>query len=250
MAGQRGREHVVALLERGQHELPRPPRVGEAVEQEERLARAAAVGGGEHGRHGPSVVLDCGACSARIRPTSRTSRSRPTSRRRAILEARVSGASLAGQRRPGLGIVDCALDDCDLSNLHARGAELRRVAIDRSRATGLQLTEATLQDVLFARSRVDLAGISAAGLERVAFVSCHLGQADFQRTRFRSVHFEDCDLRHADFAWARFEDVEMRGCRLEGVRGVEAFRGVRMPWADVVEHAGLFAAACGVDVVD
>ena len=47
VARQRRREHVVPALERGQHQLPRAPRVGEAVQQHERLARAAAVRRGE-----------------------------------------------------------------------------------------------------------------------------------------------------------------------------------------------------------
>jgi hypothetical protein len=43
VAGQRGGEHVVAALQRRQHELPRPPGVEEAVQQDERRPAAAAV---------------------------------------------------------------------------------------------------------------------------------------------------------------------------------------------------------------
>ena len=52
VAGQRRREHVVAALERGQHELPRPPRVHEAVQAHERRAGAAAVRRTEGAVHG------------------------------------------------------------------------------------------------------------------------------------------------------------------------------------------------------
>ena len=41
--GQRQREHVVPALERGQHELPHAPRVGEAVQQHQRRPGAAAM---------------------------------------------------------------------------------------------------------------------------------------------------------------------------------------------------------------
>jgi hypothetical protein len=47
VTGQRGRENVVAALERRQDELPRAPRVGEAVQAHERRPGAAPVEGGE-----------------------------------------------------------------------------------------------------------------------------------------------------------------------------------------------------------
>jgi hypothetical protein len=51
VAGQRRGEHVVVALERGEHELPDPPRVGEAVQEHERRALAAAVRGREGDVH-------------------------------------------------------------------------------------------------------------------------------------------------------------------------------------------------------
>src|SRR5436190_24086201 len=45
VAGKRGGEDVVVLLERGNHGRPRLPRVGEAVEQDEGRAGAATVKG-------------------------------------------------------------------------------------------------------------------------------------------------------------------------------------------------------------
>ena len=44
--------------------------------------------------------------------------------------------------------------------------------------------------------------------------------------------------------------VEVRGCDLTGLRGVEALRGVRMPWGDVLENASLFATVLGIEIVD
>lgn len=43
MAGEREGEHVVALLEAVEHQLPRAPGVAEAMQQEQRLAAAATV---------------------------------------------------------------------------------------------------------------------------------------------------------------------------------------------------------------
>ena len=84
----------------------------------------------------------------------------------------------------------------------------------------------------------------------VRSASCNLSQATFREGALRAVAFEDCDLRGADFTGARFQDVEVRGCKLDGLRGAGTLRGIRMPWADIVENAGLFAGACGVEALD
>jgi hypothetical protein len=53
VARKRRSEHVVLALERGQHELPHPPRVHEPVQADHRGARASTVGRGEGARHRP-----------------------------------------------------------------------------------------------------------------------------------------------------------------------------------------------------
>ncbi|MEA2168919.1 MAG: hypothetical protein QOF76_2219 [Solirubrobacteraceae bacterium] len=158
-------------------------------------------------------------------------------------------ATLTGKRF-GLSLVDCVMRGCDIANVDARGAALRRVAIRSCRLTGTNLSESALTDVLITDSRLDLSALAAAELERVRFVGCSLAGADLQEARLRTVVFEDCDLREADLRDTRFELVELRGCRLDGVRGAEKFEGVRMPWADVLQNAGIFAAACGVKVLE
>jgi uncharacterized protein YjbI with pentapeptide repeats len=167
-----------------------------------------------------------------------------------IVEARLTGSSLAGERRLGLSLTDCELDDCDLANLDARGAAFRRVAITGGRLTGCNLSESALVDVGFKRCRVDLVAFAASEFERVRFASCNLAQADFQQARLRAVRFEDCDLSGADLSGAKFEQVDIVGCRLDGVRGADALKGVRMRWGDVLENAGLFSAACGVELIE
>ena len=57
-------------------------------------------------------------------------------------------------------------------------------------------------------------------------------------------------LTGADLQGARCERCEIRGCELAGVDGVERLSGTRMTWPDVVQIAGLLAAASGIDVVD
>jgi uncharacterized protein YjbI with pentapeptide repeats len=167
-----------------------------------------------------------------------------------IAEARLTGLSLARERRPGLSLRDCELRDCDLANLDARSGSWLRVAVTGGRLTGCNLGDSTLADVSLEACGADLAAFTSCRIERVRMTSCNLAQADFQAARLRSVVFEDCDLRGADLSDARFDGVDLVGCKLDGIRGAEALRGVRMPWPDVLEHAGLFAAACGVQVLE
>jgi hypothetical protein len=44
--------------------------------------------------------------------------------------------------------------------------------------------------------------------------------------------------------------VELHGCRLEGLRAIGDLKGAAMPWPDVVAHAGAFAQALGVRVLE
>jgi hypothetical protein len=40
------------------------------------------------------------------------------------------------------------------------------------------------------------------------------------------------------------------GLAIESSPGVEALRGARMPWNDVLENGPLFAAALGLEITD
>jgi uncharacterized protein YjbI with pentapeptide repeats len=57
-------------------------------------------------------------------------------------------------------------------------------------------------------------------------------------------------LREATFSGVKLKRVELRGCDLSGLRGVEALRGARMPWNDVLENGPLFAASLGLEIID
>jgi uncharacterized protein YjbI with pentapeptide repeats len=64
------------------------------------------------------------------------------------------------------------------------------------------------------------------------------------------VRFERCVLTGADLQQAHLERCELRGCELGGLHGVDRLRGARLPWPDVVQIAGLLAAAAGIEIVD
>jgi uncharacterized protein YjbI with pentapeptide repeats len=147
-------------------------------------------------------------------------------------------------------LVDGIASDRDWANRQARGLVARRVEVLNCRLTGSELAEATLSDVTFTGCRLDLVGLRMAKLERVVFRDCRMEECDLYQATLTDVLFEQCVLREATFSGATLKRVELRGCNLSAVRGVDALRGARMPWNDVLENAPLFATALGVEIVD
>jgi uncharacterized protein YjbI with pentapeptide repeats len=124
------------------------------------------------------------------------------------------------------------------------------VEIESSRLTGTVLADATLSDVTVRGCRVDLASFGFSRLQRVTFEDCQLEQADFLDARLHSVRFHDCDLSRADFRGAQLKDCEFRRCGLEGVDGVTSLRGAWLERSAIVELAGTWAGALGIQVLD
>ena len=147
-------------------------------------------------------------------------------------------------------LVDAVVVDRDWANRQARRLVARRVELHRCRLTGAELAEATLTDVVFVDCRLDLVGLRMAKLDRVVFRDCRMAECDFYEASLTDVLFERCELREATVSGVKLVRVELRGCQLAGLRGVEALRGARMPWSDVVENGPLFAAALGLEIFD
>lgn len=148
------------------------------------------------------------------------------------------------------GLIDAVASDLDWANRQARGLVARRAELRRCRLTGAELAEAMLSDVTFVDCRLDLVGLRMAKLERVVFSDCRMTECDLYEASLRDVLFEDCELREATLSGVKITRVELRGCDLAGLRGVEALRGARMRWNDVLENAPLFAAALGLEIID
>ncbi len=163
---------------------------------------------------------------------------------------RLTNCDLSGSRLEYLRIVEGELRDCNLANLHAREATFAGVAVERGRLTGIDLAEATLRDVTIRDCRIDLASFRGARLERVRFADCVLAQTDFLDARLDSVCFHDCDLTGADLRGARLQACELRRNDLTGLQGVESLRGAGMEWPDIVNMAGVWASALGIEVLD
>ena len=86
--------------------------------------------------------------------------------------------------------------------------------------------------------------------ERVQFERCRLDEADFHGATFDSAVFLNCDLTGALWAEATFVRSDMRGCDLSRAGNPERLRGIRMPWPDVLNAAGVLAQAAGIEVID
>jgi uncharacterized protein YjbI with pentapeptide repeats len=71
-------------------------------------------------------------------------------------------------------------------------------------------------------------------------------EADFHEAKLTSVLFENCSLVQASIAGVTFTRSELRGCDITALGNAERLRGVRMPWANVIQAAGVFAQAVGM----
>jgi uncharacterized protein YjbI with pentapeptide repeats len=163
---------------------------------------------------------------------------------------RLVDADLSGQRIRGWGLHDAVVERGNLANLVAPELTLRRVTVTGARMTGVQWTRGTIADIVFRDCRIDLATFAGTTFERVRFEGCLLQQAEFREALLRNVRFEHCDLTEADLTGLRIDGCELRSCTLDGLAGVERLRGAAMPWGDIVGHAGLFASALGIRLVE
>lgn len=160
---------------------------------------------------------------------------------------------LADDAEPALELVDledAVATDLDWANQQTQRLGALRSEVRRCRLTGTELAEAALIDVTFSDCRLDLVGLRMAKLERVVFRDCRMEECDFYASTLTDVLFENCELRRARFSGAKVKRVELRGCQLEGLEGIDALRGARMPWHDVLQNAPLFASALGLEIVD
>jgi uncharacterized protein YjbI with pentapeptide repeats len=144
--------------------------------------------------------------------------------------------------------VEIELADVSLVDSQAGGVTFETV--NGARLTGLALAEAGLRDVAIRDCRADLATFAAGRLARVTFEDCLLAQADFTGAQLESVRFHRCDLTGASFRGARLRRCEFRRSDLTDIEGVDGLRGAAMEWPDIVEMAGTWAKALGIETLD
>jgi uncharacterized protein YjbI with pentapeptide repeats len=167
-----------------------------------------------------------------------------------LKECRLDSALLDGAELRRGELRDVEIEGGSWANASAVESVLRRVSFRNTRLTGVVFANAVFDDVVFEDCRLDLASFRFAKLARVRFERCRLDEADLYEARFESAAFSACSLANASLAQVTFVDTALRGCDLTAIGNPEQLRGVRMAWADVVEAAGVLAAAVGIQVVD
>ena len=187
-----------------------------------------------------------------------------------IRERHLSAVDLSERDATGVRLIECRLDEVDLSgailrrasirdavfrggswaNVDAHQATLTRVELRGVRLTGAVLAASKIADVRFIDCRLNLSSVRFGQLERVTFENCRLEEADLYEATLTSVIFAGCDLTQANLAKATFARCEMRECELNGVGGPEQLRGVGMPWPDLVRHAAVLAQGLDVHILE
>jgi uncharacterized protein YjbI with pentapeptide repeats len=104
--------------------------------------------------------------------------------------------------------------------------------------------------VVFNDCRLDLTSFRFAKLASVQFDGCLLAESDFYEAAVKAAVFSSCSLVEASLAGVTFDDTELRGCNLTAIGNAERLRGVRMPWADIVQSADVLAAGLGIEVAE
>ncbi len=167
-----------------------------------------------------------------------------------LVESRLADVDLSGAKLEYATFRDVFVTEGSWANVRATGIVLRRVELERVRLTGAELFGSELDDVAFVDCRLDLASFRSAKLTSVRFQRCRMEEADFQGAAFSSCVFDECVLTRSSWSDVSFTRSEMRSVDLSGAGNPECLRGVRMPWADVVNAAAELADAVGIEIVD
>ena len=167
-----------------------------------------------------------------------------------LTECRLDNVALDETELRRSGIRDVLVAGGSWANGDAGEAFLKRVEFRNTRLTGVSFANATLEDVVFGDCRLDLSSFRFAKLSSVRFDGCLLAESDFYEAAVKAVVFSSCSLVEASLAGVTFDDTELRGCDLSAIGNAERLRGVRMPWADIVQSADVLAAGLGIEIAE
>jgi uncharacterized protein YjbI with pentapeptide repeats len=161
---------------------------------------------------------------------------------------RFSGTDLSGVVLDKGGFVDCVVEQCNLANLRASDAALRRVRVSVARMTGFQWVNGVLRDVAFEQCRLDLSSFRFSKLTDVVFTDCNLTRVDFTNADLRRARFVDCVLAGAQFSHADLTGSRFTRCELVDVDGVESLRGAVVEGHNLIALAHTLATALGITI--
>ena len=160
----------------------------------------------------------------------------------------LKATDLSGSALDKAVFVDCLIENCNLANVRANGATLRRVRLSVARMTGFQWTKGILRDVAFDECRLDLSTFRFSELTDVVFTGCNLFRADFTNADLSRARFVDCDLSGAQFSHATLTGTRFTRCELVDIDGVTSMRGAVVEGHNLVALAHTLATALGITI--
>jgi uncharacterized protein YjbI with pentapeptide repeats len=161
---------------------------------------------------------------------------------------RFNGTDLGGSTLDKAAFVDCLVENCNLANLRAREASLRRVRIAVTRMTGFQWIDGGLRDVAFEECRLDLSTFRFSKLTDVVFRNCNMTRVDFTNADLSRARFIDCVLTGAQFPHAQMAGTRFTRCDLSEIDGVTSLRGAVLEGHNLVALAHTLATALGITI--
>lgn len=167
-----------------------------------------------------------------------------------LTECRLDNVAFDEAKLRRTGFRDVVVSGGSWANADVTEGVFTRVEFRNTRLTGVSFANATLGDVVFVDCRLDLASFRFAKLAHVRFERCHMAEADFYEAAVESAVYSSCSLARASLAGVTFTDTELRGCDLTALGNAERLRGVRMPWADIVQSADVLAAGLGIEIAE
>jgi len=160
-----------------------------------------------------------------------------------------TGTGLGGCELDKAAFVDCLFENCNLANLKASDATLRRVRVSVTRLTGFQWINGALRDVAFEGCRLDLSTLRFSQLTDVVFRDCNMTRVDFTNADLGRARFVDCVLAGAQFSHANLSGTRFTRCELVDIDGVTSLRGAVVEEHNLVALAHTLAAGLGI-VID
>lgn len=158
-----------------------------------------------------------------------------------LLDCALTGVTLKTSDRSTVRLVDCVLENCDLSQ--ATVEELRGCRFVGCKFAGTDFSNAVVRDCAFERCALQYANLRVSTLERVSFVDCRFDDVDAQEARLTDVTMAATALQELNVDRMRCERLDLRGAASLGLTGVTSLRGCLLGDAEVQQLAYTLALA-------
>ena len=165
-----------------------------------------------------------------------------------IAESHLVRATFAQAVLEQLQIMDCRLENCDLTAAKLAASSWRRIEIRGSRCSGIQMQTSVLKDVYFKGCKLDLANLRFSKLENVIFEDCIVSELDMYSATLKDVSFINCDIDQVEFSDAKLTRVDISQSHIVSLNGVRSLAGLHISSEQLIQIAPILAANLGIIV--